>query len=129
MGQKLPDALVGLLREMRAGGISLSGLHEATGLSRDTLVRYTSPDKPPERKWTPEAEALLHELYPVGTDTDEIARRVNELLGRTDITAKAVLVRVGQLKILRNSLDGKAKKISEFWRKRRLTSAGLTDHE
>ena len=39
---QLPAKLVELLREMRAKGVSLAGLREATGLNQKTLIRYTS---------------------------------------------------------------------------------------
>lgn len=42
MGRPLPHKLVELLREMRAKGVSLAGLREATGLNQKTLIRYTS---------------------------------------------------------------------------------------
>jgi hypothetical protein len=42
MPAALPPALVDLLREMRAAGVSINGLIEATGINRHTVIKYTS---------------------------------------------------------------------------------------
>jgi hypothetical protein len=102
---------------MRDGGISLSGLQQATGISRDTLIHYTSSGAPPEKKWTTEADNILRQLYPAREEVPVIAECVNLMLCRTDITERAVRVRIGQLKILKaGSLsEAEAEIIRETW--------------
>ena len=119
MGQPLPHKLVDLLREMRAKGVSLAGLREATGLSKDTIIRYTSPGTLPERKWTDAAVQFLREEYPQGKTLEYLAERINQMVGRTDITPNAVHVKVGQLKLLRNNPNNQAKSEGRkaYWRK------------
>lgn len=104
---------------MRARGVSINGLREATGLSRDTIIHYTSPETLPEKKWTQEAENYLRERYPPGEDILTLTAEVNKMLGRTDITPRAVQVRIGQLKLLRvkPNNDAKGDASREYWQK------------
>lgn len=125
MGRQLPDKLVDLLREMRAGGVSIRGLEQATGLAKDTIIRYTSPEIPPQQKWSPEAEDLLRQLYPTGCLLEHITVGVNAM--GVDVDASAVRVRIGQLKLRRlgQKRQPQADAIQEFWQKWR---AGQVTH-
>lgn len=127
MGKQLPDKLVDLLREMRSKGVSLNGLREATGLSKDTIIRYTSPEIPPEPKWTPKAIDYLRTNYPPGESMDDLTAVIHAITGRTDITQHAVKVKIGQLKLLRDQPNNQAKGVAsreywDKWRQNRSTS-------
>lgn len=117
MGRQLPDKLVDLLREMRAGGVSIRGLQEATGLAKDTIIRYTSPETLPERKWSHEAEDLLRQLYPTGCLLEDITVGVNAM--GVDVDVAAVRVRIGQLKLRRQGQrrEPQVNAKKEYWRK------------
>jgi hypothetical protein len=103
---------------MRAKGVSIRGLREATGLSKDAIIRYTSPEVWEPRKWTDAALAYLDAEYPKGTTLEDLASEINRMLGRTDITPHAVQVKVGQRKLLRNEPNNEARieAIRRYWR-------------
>lgn len=140
MADALPPALVDLLREMRAAGVSINGLREATGINARTIIKYTSdrhqnsgvpvnhaPIGDRTRKWTDEANKLLCDEWSAGATLDSLVTRINAMLGRSDITARAVRVRIAQLKLHRptgfqnEEISAARRAYWERWRRGQIT--------
>jgi hypothetical protein len=131
MGAPVDMETVARLRQLRAQGISLSGIVAESGLSNVTVIKYTRgflagacgcgrpaghqgwckvlfERHPAARKnfvmackrrakWTDAAQEYTTARYEAGDHLRDIARAVNIMLGRSDITEHAVRVRIGKL--------------------------------